>query len=70
MKRQKNFIIYIKDKRYGNKNFEKLLFCVSVIVDKIKILFIERYYIKIIDTYRINQKIVCTINRISNKITG
>lgn len=47
-----------------------VVFCASVIVDKIRILFIERYYIKIIDTYRIDQKIVCTINRISNKIAG
>lgn len=47
-----------------------VVFCVCVIVDKIRILFIERYYIKIIDKYHIDKKIACTINRISNKITG
>lgn len=46
------------------------VFCVGVIVDKIRSLLIEKYYIKIIDTYHIDKKIVCTINRISNKIAG
>lgn len=46
------------------------VFCISILVDKIRILLIEKYYMKIIDTYHIDKKIACTINRISNKIAG
>lgn len=46
------------------------VFCISVIVDKVRILFIEKYYIKFIDTYHIDKKIVCTVNKILSKIAS